>query len=78
MKGKSYTYVLIANAIGVIVISYGSWVLDHYTIWVGAGILILCTIAMGAFGLKNVSKDILGNVQNEKLKSTIKKLKAII
>ncbi|MFW9867784.1 MAG: hypothetical protein ACFFEN_16950 [Candidatus Thorarchaeota archaeon] len=76
MSGKPYTYTLIANAIGIIVISYGSWILDHYTIWVGAGILILCTIAMGAFGLKNISRDIL----REKYKSSklLKKLKGVI
>jgi hypothetical protein len=61
ISGKAYTGVLLANAIGVIVISYGSWVLDHYTIWVGAGILILCTITMGSFGLRNISKDQLGD-----------------
>jgi hypothetical protein len=61
MSGKPYKGVLLANAIGVIVISYGSWVLNHYVIWVGAGILILCTITMGAFGLKNISRDQLGD-----------------
>jgi hypothetical protein len=75
-SGKAYSYILIANAIGVIVISYGAWVLDHYTIWVGAGILILCTIAMGAFGLKNISKDTLK--ERYKSSSLVKKLKGMI
>jgi hypothetical protein len=76
MSGKAYTGVLIANAIGVIVISYGSWVLNHYTIWVGAGILILCTIALGAFGLKNVVREKLGDrykssTRGEKIKALL-------
>ncbi|MFW9894992.1 MAG: hypothetical protein ACFFD7_04230 [Candidatus Thorarchaeota archaeon] len=57
MSGKAYTYTLIANAIGVIVISYGSWVLDHYTIWVGAGILIICTLALAIVGWKKLIRD---------------------
>ncbi|MFW9824944.1 MAG: hypothetical protein ACFFE4_18530 [Candidatus Thorarchaeota archaeon] len=75
ISGKAYTGVLLANAIGVIVISYGSWVLNHYVIWVGAGILILCTIAMGAFGLKNISHDRLGD--RFKSSSTVQKIKGM-
>ena len=60
ISGKAYRGVLAANAVGVIVISYGAWVLNHYVIWVGAGILILCTLAMASFGLRNVAKDELG------------------
>lgn len=60
ISGKAYRGVLIANPIGVIVISYGAWVLNHYVIWVGAGILILCTMAMASYGMINTSKDVLG------------------
>lgn len=76
MSGKAYKAVLLTNAIGVIVLSYGSWVLNHYTIWVGAGILILCTIMLGAFGLKNISREQLG----ERYKSSKlgKKIKAML
>jgi hypothetical protein len=76
ISGKAYKGVLLANAIGVIVISYGSWVLNHYVIWVGAGILILCTITMGAFGLKNIAMHRLG----ERYKSSKlgKKLKGML
>jgi hypothetical protein len=76
MSGGAYKYTLVANAIGVIVISYGSWVLNHYVIWVGAGILILCTIAMGSFGLRNISKDILG--ERYEKSSLVGKLKGIV
>jgi hypothetical protein len=61
ISGKAYRGVLAANAVGVIVISYGAWVLNHYVIWVGAGILILCTITMAGFGLRNVAKDQMGD-----------------
>ncbi|MHA2281431.1 MAG: hypothetical protein ACXAC5_11305 [Promethearchaeota archaeon] len=76
ISGKPYKGVLLANAIGVIVISYGSWVLNHYVIWVGAGILILCTITMGGFGWKNIARDSLG----ERYTSSplVKKLKGMI
>jgi hypothetical protein len=76
MSGKPYTGVLIANAIGVIVISYGSWVLNHYTIWVGAGILILCTIALGGFGLKRIIRDKLGERYNSSTRG--EKIKAML
>jgi len=76
MSGKAYTGVLLTNAIGVIIISYGSWVLNHYVIWVGAGILIICTIALGAFGLKNVVREKLGDryesaTRGEKIKALL-------
>jgi len=76
MSGKAYKAVLLTNAVGVIVLSYGSWVLNHYTIWVGAGILILCTIMLGAFGLKNIIREKLG----ERYKSSKlgKKIKAML
>lgn len=76
MSGKAYKGVLIANAIGVIVISYGSWVLNHYTIWIGAGILILCTIMLGAAGVKNIAKQKLG--ERYKSSKTGKKIKAML
>ena len=60
LSGKTYKGVLLANPVGIITISYGAWVLNHYVIWVGAGILILCTIAMAAVGMINTSKDVMG------------------
>jgi hypothetical protein len=60
MSGRLYTYVLMFAPIGVITLSYGAWVLNHYIIWVGAGLLILCTLIMSIVGLKNIIKDVLG------------------
>jgi hypothetical protein len=61
MRGKIFTYVLMFTPIGVITLSYGAWVLNHYIIWVGAGLLILATLIMSIIGLKNVIKDKLGD-----------------
>jgi hypothetical protein len=76
MSGKPYTGVLLANAIGTIVISYGSWVLNHYVIWIGAGILIICTIMLGAAGVGRIARDRL----RERYKSAKigKKIKAML
>ena len=60
LSGKLYRGVLLANPVGIITISYGAWVLNHYVIWVGAGILILCTVTMAAVGMIKVSKSVLG------------------
>jgi hypothetical protein len=60
LKGKIYKLVLFFNPIGVLVISMGAWVLNHYAIWVGAGILLICTLIMTLFGWRNSSKDHLG------------------
>ncbi len=61
MRGKLYRYILLFTPIGVITLSYGAWVLNHYIIWVGAGLLILCTLIMSIVGLKNTIKDHLGD-----------------
>jgi hypothetical protein len=60
MKGKLYKYVLMLTPIGIITLSYGAWVLNHYIIWVGAGLLILGTLTMSIVGLKNIIRDKLG------------------
>ncbi len=60
IKGKVYQIMLFLCPIGILCISYGAWVLNHYLIWVGAGILILCTIALSVNGLIEISKDYLG------------------
>ena len=60
INGKIYHIMLFLCPIGILTISYGAWVLNHYLIWVGAGILILCTIALCVNGLKNISKGKLG------------------
>ena len=60
IEGKIYHIMLFLCPIGILTISYGAWVLNHYLIWVGAGILILCTIALCVQGLMNISKDHLG------------------
>ncbi len=61
MRGKIFRYILLFTPIGVITLSYGAWVLNHYIIWVGAGLLILGTLIMSIIGLKNVIKDKLGD-----------------
>jgi hypothetical protein len=60
MSGKLYRYILLLTPIGVITLSYGAWVLNHYIIWVGAGILILGTLTMSIVGLKNTIRGVLG------------------
>ncbi|MHA1737863.1 MAG: hypothetical protein ACTSWD_04700 [Candidatus Heimdallarchaeota archaeon] len=60
IKGKFYHFMLFLCPIGIITISYGAWVLNHYLIWVGAGILIICTVALSYRGLINIAKDHLG------------------
>jgi hypothetical protein len=60
MSGKLYKYILLFTPIGVITLSYGAWVLNHYIIWVGAGILILGTLTMSIVGLKNTIRGVLG------------------
>jgi hypothetical protein len=57
IQGKIYQIILWVNPIGLITISYGAWVLNHYLIWVGAGLLILNTTAMAIQGWINISKD---------------------
>ncbi|MBY9015146.1 MAG: hypothetical protein KGD68_05570 [Candidatus Lokiarchaeota archaeon] len=74
MSGKLYTFVLLLTPIGIITLSYGAWVLNHYVIWVGAGILILGTLTMSVVGLKNTIKTHLGDdyqsaSRSEKLKA---------
>jgi len=75
MSGRLYTYVLTITPIGVITLSYGAWVLNHYIIWVGAGILILGTLTMSITGLKNVIKDKLGDDYEDASRGT--KLRAL-
>ncbi len=60
IKGKIYHYMLMTVPTGVLTISYGAWVLNHYLIWVGAGILILSTIALCVYGFMEISKKELG------------------
>jgi len=60
ISGKLYMYILMLTPIGVITLSYGAWVLNHYIIWVGAGLLIVGTLVVSITGLKNVIKDKLG------------------
>jgi hypothetical protein len=75
MSGKLYTYLLFFTPIGVITLSYGAWVLNHYIIWVGAGLLILVTIIMSIVGMKTTIKEYLGD--NYRNASRSKKLKAL-
>ncbi|MHA1452701.1 MAG: hypothetical protein ACTSRD_07570 [Promethearchaeota archaeon] len=60
IQGKIYKLILLINPVGMITISYGAWVLNHYLIWVGAGLLILNTTAMAIQGWINISKDYYG------------------
>jgi len=74
LSGKLYTYLLLFTPIGVITLSYGAWVLNHYVIWVGAGLLILVTIIMSIVGMKTTIKEHLGDdyrsaSRSEKLKA---------
>jgi hypothetical protein len=74
MSGKLYQIILVMTPIGVITLSYGAWVLNHYIIWVGAGLLILGTLTMSIVGLKNIVKDKLADAyenasRGEKLKA---------
>jgi hypothetical protein len=61
INGKVYHFMLFACPIGIVTISYGAWVLNHYLIWVGAGILIICTIFMSLHGWMEISKAHLGD-----------------
>ncbi len=77
LSGYLYQAFLILFPIGIITLSYGAWVLNHYIIWIGAGILILVTIIMSFVGMKNVIKDKLGERYSsasrfEKIKSLLK------
>ena len=60
IQGKIYTVILWVSPVGLLTISYGAWVLNHYLIWVGAGLLILNTTAMAIQGWINISKDHYG------------------
>ncbi|MFX0057563.1 MAG: hypothetical protein ACFE85_11275 [Candidatus Hodarchaeota archaeon] len=60
ISGKIYKFMLLITPVGVLTLSYGAWVLNHYVIWVGAGILILVTLTMSIGGMKNVLRDRLG------------------
>ena len=77
LSGKLYTYLLVITPIGVITLSWGAWVLNHYIIWVGAGILILVTIIMSIVGMKTAIKEHLGDdyrdaSRGERLKALFK------
>jgi len=75
ISGKIYMYVLMLTPIGVITLSYGAWVLNHYIIWVGAGLLIVGTLIVSITGLKNVIKDKLGDDYQDASRG--KKLRAL-
>ncbi|NVM19036.1 MAG: hypothetical protein HWN80_15080 [Candidatus Lokiarchaeota archaeon] len=75
MSGNLYRYVLLLTPIGIITLSYGAWVLNHYVIWVGAGILIIGTLTMSVVGLKTTIKNHLGDDYRDAKRS--KKLKAL-
>ena len=75
MSGKIYTYLLAITPIGVITLSWGAWVLNHYIIWVGAGILILATIIMSIIGMKTAIKEHLGDDYRDASRG--KRLKAL-
>lgn len=60
VSGKLYKLILMFAPLGVLTLSYGAWVLNHYVIWVGAGILIVCTLSMAFAGMKNILRDKLG------------------
>ena len=76
IKGKIYHVMLFAAPIGILTISYGAWVLNHYLIWVGAGIMILTTIALSVNGLKLISKRHLGEKHASASRGT--RLKALL
>jgi len=76
-SGKLYRNLLLITPIGVITLSWGAWVLNHYIIWVGAGILILVTIIISIIGMKNTIKDHMGDdfrdaSRGQKLKALFK------
>lgn len=75
IKGRIYHIMLFFCPVGIITISYGAWVLNHYLIWVGAAILILTTVALSINGLKEISKDYLGEKYTSASRGT--RLKAI-
>ena len=77
IEGRVYSIVLLFNAIGVMVISYGAWILNHFQIWVGAGLLIICTVLMAQAGFKNVIKDNIG-AENYESASRSVKIKAMV
>ncbi|TFH30728.1 MAG: hypothetical protein E4G98_01500 [Promethearchaeota archaeon] len=56
IQGKIYRFMLYICPTGILTISYGAWVLNHYLIWVGAGILIISTIILSVYGLIGISK----------------------
>ncbi|MGB5909914.1 MAG: hypothetical protein WBH31_01835 [Promethearchaeia archaeon] len=76
LSGTLYKIILILTPIGIITLSYGAWVLNHYVIWVGAGLLILVTIIMSFVGMKNVIKDKLGESYSQA--SRFEKIKALL
>jgi len=57
IQGWVYSIILWINPVGLITISYGAWVLNHYLIWVGAGLLIINTTLMAIQGWIKTSKD---------------------
>ena len=75
LRGPIYKLVLFFNPIGVLVISLGAWVLNHYSIWVGAGILLICTLIMTIAGWLKASMDYLGD--DYMRASRLKKLKGV-
>ena len=77
ISGKIYSIVLLFNSIGVMVISYGAWILNHFQIWIGAGLLIICTVLMAQAGLKKIIRDKLGD-EGFKLASRGTKFKAMV
>ena len=76
ISGRIYTITLFFNAIGVMVISYGAWILNHFQIWIGAGLLIVCTVLMSKAGLTSVMKDNLGERYESASRS--EKFKALV
>jgi len=75
LRGYIYKVVLFFNPIGVLVISLGAWSLNHYSIWVGAGILLLTTLVMTIAGWVKASMDYLGD--DYMRASKLKKIKAV-
>ncbi len=57
IQGCVYKVILWINPVGLITISYGAWVLNHYLIWVGAGLLIINTTLMAIQGWIKTSHD---------------------
>ncbi len=76
IKGRVYHFMLFLNPIGIITISYGAWVLNHYLIWVGAGILIICTILLSIHGLYMISREHFGD--DFKSKTFMEKVKGSV